>query len=81
VEKAKALPSGELAAKIRTAFAGIDPATLTSESFAALLAMAGVHGTALPSRMAEINEVLNALPVPVRERLLVEYLNELYRSR
>jgi len=30
--------------------------------------------------MAEINEVLNALPVKLRERLLVEYLNELYRD-
>jgi hypothetical protein len=30
--------------------------------------------------MAEINEVLNALPVPLRERLLVEYLNELYKG-
>jgi hypothetical protein len=29
--------------------------------------------------MAEINEILNALPVPLRERLLVEYLNDLYR--
>ena len=33
----------------------------------------------LPGRMAEINEVLNALPVPLRERLLIEYLNELFR--
>jgi hypothetical protein len=30
--------------------------------------------------MAEINEVLNALPVPLRERLLVEYLNGLFRQ-
>jgi hypothetical protein len=30
--------------------------------------------------MAEINEVLNALPVPLRERLLVEYLNVLYKQ-
>ena len=42
--------------------------------------MAGVTGTSLPGRMAEINEVLNALPVPLRERLLVEYLNVLYRT-
>jgi hypothetical protein len=30
--------------------------------------------------MAEINEVLNALPVALRERLLVEYLNGLLRQ-
>jgi len=44
-----------------------------------LLETAGVQGGELPARMAEINEVLNALPVPLRERLLVEYLGGLYR--
>ncbi len=28
---------------------------------------------------AEINEVLNTLPVPLRERVIVTYLNELFR--
>ena len=41
--------------------------------------MAGVSGSGLPERMADINEVLNALPIRLRERLLVEYLNELFR--
>jgi glutamate/tyrosine decarboxylase-like PLP-dependent enzyme len=49
------------------------------EMFEQMLGMAGVQGSALPDRMAEINEVLNALPVPLRERLLIEYLNELFR--
>ena len=80
VEKARALPSGELAAKIRAAFGSLDPEQLGPEAFAGLLGMAGVQGTALPGRMAEINEVLNALPVRMRERLLVEYLNELFRQ-
>ena len=51
-----------------------------TSTFQGLLAMAGVQGSALPGRMAEVNEVLNALPVPMRERLLVEYLNELFRQ-
>jgi glutamate/tyrosine decarboxylase-like PLP-dependent enzyme len=80
VEKARGMPSGALAARVRAAFGEIDPKTLTPEAFAGLLGMAGVQGTALPGRMAEINEVLNALPVALRERLLVEYLNELYRA-
>jgi sphinganine-1-phosphate aldolase len=79
VEKARALPSGELGAKIRERFGSIDADALTPEAFQGLLAMAGVQGTSLPGRMAEINEVLNALPVRMRERLLVEYLNELYQ--
>ena len=79
VEAARALPSGALAARIRETFASLEPAELTPELFAGMLQMAGVSGDALPERMAEINEVLNALPVPLRERLLVEYLSDLYR--
>jgi glutamate/tyrosine decarboxylase-like PLP-dependent enzyme len=81
VEKARQLPSGELAAKIQEAFAGVDAQSVTPETIQGMLGMAGVEGTSLPGRMAEINEVLNALPVPLRERLLVEYLNELYRAQ
>jgi glutamate/tyrosine decarboxylase-like PLP-dependent enzyme len=80
VEKVRGMKSGELAGKVREAFADLDAASLDSETFRGLLAMGGVSGTALPGRMAEINEVLNALPVPVREQLLVEYLNELFRQ-
>ncbi len=80
IERAKALPSGELAPKIREAFGKLEPEDLGEEVFRTLLGMAGISGTALPRRMAEINEVLNALPVRLRERLLVEYLNDLYRT-
>ncbi len=79
-ERAKSMPSGELAPKIQEAFGHLAPKDLSNDVFENLLGMAGVEGTSLPGRMAEINEVLNALPVPLRERLLVEYLNVLYRS-
>jgi len=79
VAKAKAMPSGELGARVRAAFGSLDPDALSAETFAGMLGMAGIQGTALPERMAEINEILNALPPRLRERLLVEYLNELYR--
>jgi glutamate/tyrosine decarboxylase-like PLP-dependent enzyme len=80
VAAAKALPSGELAAKIQAAFGSMDPGQVDDSVFQGLLGMAGVQGSSLPGRMAEINEVLNALPVPLREKLLVEYLNELFRQ-
>ena len=80
VAKAKSMPSGEVAGKIRAAFGDLDPSSLGDDTFQGLLAMAGVQGSALPGRMAEVNEVLNALPVKMRERLLVEYLNELFRQ-
>jgi len=80
IDKAKLLPSGELAPRIREAFGTLAPEELSDDVFENLLSMAGVSGNSLPGRMAEINEVLNALPVPLRERLLVEYLNVLYQS-
>ena len=50
------------------------------EQLRGMLAMAGAGASALPARMAEVNEVMNSLPAPLRERLLVTYLNELYRQ-
>jgi glutamate/tyrosine decarboxylase-like PLP-dependent enzyme len=77
VAKAKTMKSGHLAAAVRDAFASIDPAELTPESLSGMLGMAGIQGFQVPERMAEINEILNALPVGLRERLLTEFMNEL----
>jgi len=79
VAAAKTLPSGALAAQIKETFASIDPSSLTDEMFQGMLGMAGIGGSALPARMSEVNEVLNALPAPLREKLLVAYLNDLFR--
>jgi len=79
VEAARKLPSGELAASIRDAVANIDPAKLSADDFAHLLSFAGIEGDALPGRMAGINETMNALPPAMREALLIEYVNRLYR--
>jgi sphinganine-1-phosphate aldolase len=77
-EKAKTLPSGHLAASVKETFGSMDPRDLDDSVLQGMLGMAGIEGTALPEHMAEINEVLNALPVPLRERILVTYLNELF---
>ena len=58
----------------------MDPRDLDDSVLQGMLGMAGIEGTTLPGRMAEINEVLNALPVPLRERILVMYLNDLFRQ-
>jgi sphinganine-1-phosphate aldolase len=59
--------------------AALDPATLTSEQFAGLLAAAGLGSEAgLPERMAPINALLATAPPPLRERLLLEFLGALY---
>ena len=43
--------------------------------------MAGIQGYKVPERMAEINEILNALPPALREKLLTEFMNELLQYR
>jgi glutamate/tyrosine decarboxylase-like PLP-dependent enzyme len=79
VVAARALPHGELTDSIQAAVAGIDPAALSDDEFDRLLAFAGVAGAGLPARMAGINEMMNALPPPLREALLIAYMNRLYR--
>jgi hypothetical protein len=39
----------------------------------------GTPDGALPSRMEGINNLMNTLPAPTRDGLLVEYMHELYR--
>lgn len=79
VEAVRHMPSGELGAAVAEGLAGVDPDSLDDDAVAGLLAMADVDNSALPGRMAGVNEVLNSLPLQLRERLLVEYLNVLYR--
>lgn len=67
-----------LAPELLSAIATLDPAVLTPEQFAGLLAIAGLEGAGTPKRMAEINTMLGAAPPPLRERLLVEFLSVMY---
>jgi sphinganine-1-phosphate aldolase len=81
VEKARTMTSDEQASAVRDAFSSLDPASFTEESLSQMLSMAGIQGFALPERMAGINEILNALPVELRERLVTEFMNELLQYR
>lgn len=77
-EAARQLPSGHAAAFVQQAFAGVDATSLDETTFAQMLGAAGLDGVALPERMAGINEMLDALPPPLRERILIEFLNQLF---
>ena len=78
VEKAKTMESGELATAVKDGFGDMDPSELTDETVSQLFSMAGVQEAVLPERMAEINEILNALPAELRERLLITFINDLF---
>ena len=60
----------------------LDPAALSDEDFDGLLAavgMAGGEGVGLPESMAEINALLDVASPPLREALLVAFLDRLTR--
>lgn len=80
VEVAKTMKSGDSVVGMAQAFGALDPSAVTPDMFQQMLGMAGIKGSGLPDRMAEINDILNALPVKLRERLLIEYLNELQKQ-
>jgi glutamate/tyrosine decarboxylase-like PLP-dependent enzyme len=61
-------------ALVNAALQSPDPAA----AFGQLAASAGLAGTELPSEMAFINEVLDALPDELCNVLLVNYFNDLY---
>lgn len=51
----------------------MDPAAVSDPEIVQLLELAEIGGDGVPDKMAQINEMLNALPAGFRERLLVEY--------
>ena len=66
-------------AGIAQALAGVDPNTIDADTFQSILAMAGMNnGVEVPDAMAEINELLDALPPAFTEVMLKEFLNQLY---
>lgn len=78
VEVVRDMPSGALAGAAGDMFASMPSLDMNDEMFGQLLQMGGISGTALPARMAEINEVLNAMPPKLREQLLDKFINALY---
>ena len=60
------------------ALASVDLASMSDETMHQLMAMAGVAGGGTPHVGAEINEILDALEPRFRERLLTEFMNELF---
>ena len=70
-------------AELVAATGGIDPSTLDEATFDRLLGLAGLAdeggALALPERMAPVNALLDALPLPLREALLIGFIDRLTR--
>ncbi|WP_327302260.1 aminotransferase class V-fold PLP-dependent enzyme [Streptomyces sp. NBC_01298] len=60
--------------------AGLDPETLGPDEIAGVLAFAGLGGDGkLPARTAPVLMLLDALPGPLKERLLAEFVGSVFR--
>jgi sphinganine-1-phosphate aldolase len=84
VEAARALPPVDVPEGLADALAGLDPAAITEEAFAGLVAALGVDldpASGGPERMATINTILDAAPVALREALLERFLGTLFTPR
>jgi hypothetical protein len=68
------LDSAGIQAMVSAALQSPDPAA----AFGQLAASAGLAGTELPTEMAFINEILDALPDEICNMFLVNYFNDLY---
>ncbi|WP_372680345.1 aspartate aminotransferase family protein [Desulfosarcina sp.] len=78
VHIARSLPDGELTGLIKGNLKGVDLSAISDTEIMGLLAAAGVTDGALPSRMADINGALDALPAQVRERVLTAFVNDMF---
>jgi glutamate/tyrosine decarboxylase-like PLP-dependent enzyme len=77
VEAARGVTVGD--ASLLAAVQGLDPDSLGDDVLATLLPLAGIEpGEGLPERMAAINTLLEAMPMRLRERLLIEFLGLLF---
>ncbi len=79
VEKAKSLPSGTLLKKVRPLLSLIKKIGLSGSTLYRLMKLAGIEKGKLPERFAPINEVLNELSPELREELLIEFTNSVFR--
>lgn len=73
----------EVAPELAAAAREIDPATLDDAAFDGLLALAGLGSetgeVTVPARMAPVNALLDVAPPPLREALLIAFLDRLSR--
>ncbi len=82
VTAAKQCKHGELVGFVEDALSSLpDPDDIDDKTIDDLIAGAGLQDGDAPERFADINAVMNKLPPPLRERLLVAYIGEMFRYR
>lgn len=80
-ESARSLQSSEAITNLKQMLAAMgDAPALPTGQVQKLMAAAGIQDGKLPERMADINELLDALPPAVQEALVSEFINQLFRQ-
>ncbi len=79
VKAAAHLEKSEMAAKLASMFSGEDAVELTDDEIRGFFQALGVSTDSMPSKMAEINQILNALPPKVADAALTAFVNDLYK--
>jgi sphinganine-1-phosphate aldolase len=74
VKRATPIDTENVRAMVNWALQSPDP----QEAFQQLMGTVGIEGTELPEELALINEILDLLPDPLADALLVDYFNDLY---
>ena len=78
IEKIRDVVYGATGDALKKEFENRDVAALGDHEIEQLLELAQIGGDGFPDKMAQINEMLNALPAGLRERLLVAYTNNIF---
>lgn len=78
VQIARTLPEGELTGLIKGSLEGVDLSAISDKEIMGMMAAAGIKDGSLPSRMADINGVLDAMPAQVREKILTAFVNDMF---
>ncbi len=78
VEEVRGSEPSPLVAGLQQALEQVDLASVDEQTLRQMMTMAGITPGKIPKVGAEINEVLDALAPEERERVLTEFMNELY---
>jgi sphinganine-1-phosphate aldolase len=78
VDAVRDSPPSPVVASLQQALAQVDLAKVDDQTLRQMMTMAGIAPGSIPKVGAEVNEVLDALDPKFRERVLTEFMNELF---
>ncbi len=81
VAAARAIPKSNVVQMVRDEVKKLTPKDYTPQTLMHLMDVAGLSNGNLPARMADLNQILDALPPKLCEMALTEFFNDMYTPR